>query len=56
MFGFKKRDKDKHRYYLLPGMGRCRRKRHKQILRWSIVVAVLISSLLGCLLYYLNNH
>ena len=57
MFGFRrKRNREAHRYYLLPGMGRCRRKRHKQIMRWSIVVAVVISTLLCGLLYYINNH
>ena len=56
MFGRKKhKHSEEHRYYLLPSMGRCNRKRHRTILRWSLVVGVIISVLFGCLLYCLNN-
>lgn len=50
MFG-RKKTKEERRYYLLPGMGRCRRKRHRQIFWWSIGVAVVFSGAIGYLLY-----
>jgi uncharacterized membrane protein YozB (DUF420 family) len=50
-----KRNKEEHRYYLLPGMGRSNRRRHAQFVRWAIAVGIIISALLGVLLYYLNR-
>ncbi len=54
MFGSRK-NKEEHRYYLLPGMGRSNRRRHAQFVRWAVVVGLIISALLGLLLYVLNN-
>ena len=39
-----RKSKAEHRYYLLPGMGRSNRRRHKQFLRWSIVVGLIASA------------
>ena len=49
-------NREKKRFYLLPGMGgsNLRRKR-KRILRWSIVAGVFTSVILACLLYWLSN-
>ncbi|HWQ91482.1 MAG TPA: hypothetical protein VN673_07405 [Clostridia bacterium] len=50
------RDKERDRYYLLPGMGgRALRRKQKVILRWSIAVGLLVSALVGCMLYFLGN-
>jgi hypothetical protein len=49
-----KRNKEAHRYYLLPGMGRSNRKRHIEFLLWSILVGALVSALFGFLLYQLS--
>jgi high-affinity Fe2+/Pb2+ permease len=55
MFGSKK-DKEAHRYYLLPGMGRSNRRKHREFLYWSLVVGLLVSLLFGYLLYLLSRH
>lgn len=50
------RDKEKERFYLLPGMGgRALRRKQMRFLRWSIVFAILISAVLACLLYLLSK-
>lgn len=51
----RKRNKEEHRYYLLPGMGRSNRARHRQFVRWAIVVGVVGSVLFGSLLYYMHQ-
>ncbi|MBU6402851.1 MAG: hypothetical protein KGS61_21225 [Verrucomicrobia bacterium] len=51
----RKRNKDEHRYYLLPGMGRSNRRRRQEIFRWSIVVGLVAAAVFGLLLYYLNR-
>lgn len=48
-----KKNKEEHRYYLLPGMGRSNRRRHLEFLRWGIVVGVLASAAIGALLYFI---
>lgn len=50
-----RKNKEEHRYYLLPGMGRSNRRRHAQFVRWAIVFGLVISALLGFLLYLLNR-
>jgi hypothetical protein len=55
MFGFK-RNKEAERFYLLPGQGGAAfRRKQKSLLRWSILVGLIISALLGALMYYLNQ-
>ena len=51
-----RKNKEQNRYYLLPGMGRSNRRRHTQFIYWSIVVGLLVSALLGLLLYYLDRQ
>jgi cytochrome b561 len=50
-----KRNKEAHRYYLLPGMGRSNRRRHREFLWWSLVVGILVSAVFGYLLYLLSR-
>ena len=54
MFGTKK-NKEEHRYYLLPGMGRSNRRRHRQLLKWALVVGLIVSMILGFLLIYFSR-
>jgi hypothetical protein len=50
-------DKEKERFYLLPGMGgkNLRRKR-RVILRWSIVAGLFTSVVLAILLYLISKN
>ena len=52
---WKKRDRDQHRYYLLPGMGRSNRNHRKLVFRWSVVIGFILSLLFASLLYLLNR-
>ncbi len=51
------RNKEKERFYLLPGMGgtNLRRKR-KIILQWSIVAGLFTSAFVACLIYLLSSQ
>jgi hypothetical protein len=50
------RDKEKHRFYLLPGMGgRARRQKEMRFLRWSIAAALVVSAALACVLYLISR-
>lgn len=51
-----KRNKEEHRYYLLPGMGRSNRRHREEVFKWSIVVGIIVATLFGLLLYYLNRQ
>jgi hypothetical protein len=51
-----KRDKESHRYYLLPGMGRSNRRKHREFFYWSLAVGLLVSLMFGYLLYLLSQH
>jgi len=52
-----RKNKEEHRYYLLPGMGRSNRRRHQQFVRWAIIVGIFVSALFAYLLYLLSrNH
>jgi hypothetical protein len=49
------RNKERQRFYLLPGMGgRARRQKEMRILRWAIAVGLLFSALMACALYFLS--
>jgi hypothetical protein len=51
------RDKERERFYLLPGMGgRGLRRKRRRILLWSIVAGLLASGILGALLYLMSLH
>ncbi len=56
MFWFK-RDIEKNRFYLLPGMGgRNLRRKRRVILKWSILVGTIVSAILACLMYVVNRR
>ncbi|MGA1238513.1 MAG: hypothetical protein ACO34E_16820 [Limisphaerales bacterium] len=48
---FSRRNKEEHRYYLLPGMGRSNRRKHRQFLIASIIVGSIVSAAFGVVLY-----
>jgi len=50
---WRKKNKEEHRYYLLPGMGRANRRKHQEFFRWGIIVGLLASAGFGALLYFL---
>ena len=50
------RDKEKERFYLLPGMGgRARRQKELRFLRWSIAAGVVVSAIVAIVLYLLSR-
>ena len=57
MFGFRlrKRDPDKHRYYLLPGMGRANRRKHSMNFKISVIVGIVVGAMVGLLIYFTNR-
>lgn len=52
---WKKRNKEEHRYYLLPGMGRANKRKRAVFFRWAVAVGILVSILVGCFLYFSNR-
>ena len=49
------RDKERERFYLLPGMGgRARRRKELKFLRWSIAAGLLVSAIMAGILYLLS--
>ena len=50
-----KHNREAHRYYLLPGMNRSNRRKHKQFLIASLVVGLLVSAGFCYLLYLLSG-
>ncbi|MBC8096784.1 MAG: hypothetical protein H7Y43_13325 [Akkermansiaceae bacterium] len=50
------RDKERPRFYLLPGMGgRSARAKHKLILQWSIAIGLIVSIAVGAAIYFANR-
>jgi hypothetical protein len=50
------RDKERKRFYLLPGMGgRGLRRKRRLILQWSVIVGLIVSALLAALFYWVNG-
>jgi hypothetical protein len=51
------RNKEKERFYLLPGMGgRNLRRKQRVILQWSLVAGVLASAVLAGILYLMSKR
>jgi hypothetical protein len=49
------KNKEKERFYLLPGMGgRNLWRKQKVILRWTALAGLLISAVVGLLLYWMG--
>ncbi len=50
-------DKQRKRFYLLPGMGgSALRRKRRRILHWSIAAGVLASALVAALLYLMSRR
>jgi hypothetical protein len=50
------RDKERERFYLLPGMGgRARWRKEMRFLRWSIAAGLVVSALVAVALYLLSR-
>ena len=55
--GWFKRDKEKERFYLLPGQGgKAMRRKRKLTLRWAIVAGVFVSAVLAFVLYWIEKR
>jgi hypothetical protein len=55
LFNFK-RNKEAERFYLLPGQGGAAyRRKQKYILTWSIIIGLIVSVILGALMYFMNK-
>ncbi len=51
------RDKEKDRFYLLPGMGgRALRRKRRIFFWWSVVAGLFVSVIVGTLLYYMSSR
>jgi len=51
-----RREKEKERYYLLPGQGgRAYRRKQKQIIVWSIIAALTFAAIMSVIMYFLNR-
>jgi hypothetical protein len=50
------KEKEKERYYLLPGQGgRAHRRKQWFILKWSLIAALIVAVILAGLMYWLNR-
>jgi hypothetical protein len=50
------RDKEKERFYLLPGMGgKAKRRKEMRFLLWSIAAGLVISAIMAGVMYYLSR-
>ena len=51
------RDKERERFYLLPGMGgRARRAKEMRFLRWSIAAGLVVSAIVAGILYFISRN
>jgi hypothetical protein len=52
-----KKNKEKERYYLLPGQGgRMYRKKQKTILLWSMVAGFLVCLIVAAVMYFTDRN
>lgn len=52
-----KQDKERERFYLLPGMGgRARRRKEIVFMKWAIAVGILVSVVFVLLVYWMNER
>ena len=50
------RDKERERFYLLPGQGgRARREKEMRFLWWSIAFGLVVSAILAGILYFISR-
>ena len=51
-----RREKEKERYYLLPGQGgRAYRRKQKLIIIWSVVAALTFAVVMSIVMYFVNR-
>lgn len=51
------RDKEKERFYLLPGMGgKAKRRKEMRFLLWSVVAALVISAIMAGIMYFNSRN
>ena len=51
-----KKDKERERYYLLPGQGgHAYRRKQRVILKWTILASLGVSAILAAALYWMNH-
>ena len=51
------RDKERERFYLLPGMGgRALRREQRTILQWSVVAGLFFSAIVALVLYLISRR
>ena len=49
------RDKERERFYLLPGQGgKAMRRKRKQFLQWAIAAGLFVSLVVACILYWIG--
>ena len=54
---FSDRNKERERFYLLPGMGgRAARQKQKWMLQWAIASGLLVSGIVAAVMYFLNHR
>ena len=53
MFG--RKDKKHSLYYLLPGMTRANRVKRRRVFRYSVLIGLVVSALIGALIWFLNR-
>lgn len=53
MFG--RKEKKHSLYYLLPGMTRANRHKRRRVFWWSIAVGIVVSALVGSVIYLVNR-
>jgi hypothetical protein len=50
------KNKDKNRFYLLPGQGgRAHRRKQWRILTWSLFAALVVAGILAAAMYWINR-
>ncbi len=50
-------EKQRKRFYLLPGMGgRAARRKRMAVLRWTIIAGIIVSGALAGILYLINSY
>ena len=49
-------NKERERYYLLPGMGgSAARRKHRKFLKWSVITGLIAATVLAALFYWLDR-
>jgi len=53
---WKKRDKEQHRFYLLPGQGgRAYRRKQIRIIALSLLAALVVAVIMAVIMYFMNR-